>query len=194
MDQDRFWSIVDDVKDSPKPNVAIAVELRKLLPEEIISFQENMNRMRDQANRWDLWGAAYLMQGGCSDDAFEYFRLGLISKGKEIYENVLRNPDLLADLELLNKHEELNGELFGYAVMQIYEELTGSKMPLPSGTNILEPEGEEWDFDDLDECEKRLPKLTAKAAKLYSLHESASQHSCLKELSSPQNKPWWKFW
>jgi len=32
---------------------------------------------------------------GCSDDGFEYFRCWLISQGKDVFENALRNPDSL---------------------------------------------------------------------------------------------------
>jgi Protein of unknown function (DUF4240) len=31
---------------------------------------------------WNLWGAVYLMQGGCSDDAFDYFRGWLVMQGR----------------------------------------------------------------------------------------------------------------
>ena len=34
---------------------------------------------------WNLWGAAYLMKGGCSDDAFDYFRGWLVAQGRRVW-------------------------------------------------------------------------------------------------------------
>jgi hypothetical protein len=44
----------------------------------------------------DQWGAAYLANGGCSDDGFDYFRGWLIGQGRKVYETVLADPDSLA--------------------------------------------------------------------------------------------------
>ena len=38
----------------------------------------------DDSYRWDLWGAAYLANGGCSDDGFDYFRGWLIGQGRKV--------------------------------------------------------------------------------------------------------------
>lgn len=37
---------------------------------------------------WDLWGAAYLINGGASDDGFDYFRGWLLSQGSERWAKV----------------------------------------------------------------------------------------------------------
>ena len=42
-----------------------------------------------------MWCAAYIMNGGCSDDSFEYFRLWVISRGKDVYQKAKANPDTL---------------------------------------------------------------------------------------------------
>jgi len=42
-----------------------------------VAFRRYLNK----AYTWDLWGAAYLINGGCSDDGFEYFRRWLVSRG-----------------------------------------------------------------------------------------------------------------
>lgn len=193
MDLDRFWSIVDSVKDSPEPESAVENELRKLSPEELVSFQGHMDAMRDQAYRWDLWGAAYVLQGGCSDDGFEYFRLGLISKGRAVYEKVLSAPDSLADVEGIDE-DGLDGELLGYAAMKVYKDTTGKEMSLPPYSS-KEPAGEEWDFDDESQWALRLPKLAAKASACCDCceHSEPAQRPS-GEASRPQNKPWWKFW
>ena len=58
-----------------------------------------------QSYRIELWGAAYLLNGGCSDDCFEYFRGWLITQGRAVYEAVLADPDSLADVDNLTDVE-----------------------------------------------------------------------------------------
>ncbi|TYR81399.1 DUF4240 domain-containing protein [Priestia megaterium] len=45
----------------------------------------------------DVWGAAYLMMGGCSDDCFMDFRSWLIAQGEAVFSKVVKAPDYLAD-------------------------------------------------------------------------------------------------
>lgn len=42
-----------------------------------------------------MWCAGYLMNGGCADDGFEYFRNWIISRGKDVYDQAKANPDTL---------------------------------------------------------------------------------------------------
>ena len=53
--------------------------------------------MMDSAYCWSLWGAAYVINGGCSDDPFVDFRASLISRGRQVFERALSDPDSLAD-------------------------------------------------------------------------------------------------
>ena len=43
-----------------------------------------------------MWGAAYVIEDGCSDDCFRDFRNYVISLGRASYSAALRNPDSLA--------------------------------------------------------------------------------------------------
>ncbi|MBA4369242.1 MAG: hypothetical protein C0403_16570, partial [Desulfobacterium sp.] len=115
MDTQKFWKIIEKIKDSEEPEEAIKNQLNGLTPEEIVSYQEHFDAFFEKAYRWDLWGAAYIIEGGCSDDGFMDFRYGLISKGKEVYETSLKNPDNLADFDL---EDEISNELFGYSALE----------------------------------------------------------------------------
>ena len=42
---------------------------------------------------WDLWGVAYILKGGCSDDGFEYFRAWLIARGRDFVAQALADPE-----------------------------------------------------------------------------------------------------
>ena len=48
--------------------------------------------------REDLWGAAYLINGGASDDGFEYFRGWLMTQGRAVFARAVADPDSLAEL------------------------------------------------------------------------------------------------
>jgi hypothetical protein len=157
MDIEKFWEIIDAAKDSEVPEEIVSEELKKLPPDEIVSYQEHFDSLYDQAYRWDLWGAAYMIGGGCSDDGFMDFRYGLISKGREIYENTLKNPDSLSSL---GQGIEIENESFGYVAQEIYEELTGDEIPRKEPSGPGEPIGEEWDFEDESENTNRIPELT----------------------------------
>jgi Protein of unknown function (DUF4240) len=48
---------------------------------EIVSADEFLRGLMADSYRDPLWAAAYLVNGGCSDDGFEYFRGWLIMHG-----------------------------------------------------------------------------------------------------------------
>jgi hypothetical protein len=157
MNIEEFWKIIEKGKNSEEPEEIISEELKKLPANEIISYQEHFDTFFVQAYQWQLWGAAYIIGGGCSDDGFTDFRYGLISKGKDIFENALKDPESLASL---GDEIEIDNEMFGYVAQEIYEEMNGSDLPRSEIDFSREPVGEEWDFDDEQENIKHLPKLT----------------------------------
>lgn len=159
MELDAFWSVIDSIKDSADRASALQTRLAAIEPAEIVSFQEHFDRLFDQAYDWKLWGAAYLVNGGCSDDGFMDFRYGLISRGRAMYEAALADPDSLADTDL--GPDEIEDEMFGYAASTVYEQKTGQDLPR-SDALAVDPTGAEWDFDDVDEGNRHLPKIAAK--------------------------------
>jgi hypothetical protein len=59
-----------------------------------------LRRYLNEAYTCDLWGAADVIHGGCSDDGFEYFRCWLVSRGRRVYEAALADPDSLAQQDV----------------------------------------------------------------------------------------------
>ena len=160
MNIEEFWLIIEKGKNSDEPEEIVSEELKKLSTNDIESYQEHFDFLFNQSYQWNLWGAAYLIGGGCSDDGFTDFRYGLISKGREIYENALKDPEFLASLDT---NIEIDNESFGYVAQGVYEEITGNEISRKEFENQSDPIGEEWDFDDEHKNKKFLPKLT----KLY---------------------------
>lgn len=163
MDLSQFWKIIGDAcagaSDDEDFLGRIDSYLRALKPEELLEFETHFNKMNAQAYSWNLWGAAYLMNGGCSDDGFDYFRAWLIAQGQETFETALEDPDSLA--ALADPEGELE-ELI-YLAGEAYEEKTGEEMPDSVFEGAEQPDlGQGWDFDDKTEMKKRYPRLFVK--------------------------------
>jgi len=163
MDDSRFWRLIEAARaqagasEQARPPALLAA-LAALPADEIQAFQRVYDRMIARANRWDLWGAAWLMNGGCSDDGFRYFRDWLISEGKARYEQALADPDSLAELPL---RDEAELETFGYAAADAYAEHTDAELERDWSDEGALPEGREWHEDELAAM---LPRLAARYA------------------------------
>src|SRR5262249_3624297 len=102
MDIGRFWQIVDAARlragaDTGARVEAVRAGLSGLPATELESFQRHYDEQIRRSYHWDLWGAAFVMNGGCSDDGFRYFRDWLVSEGRATFEAALENPESLAD-------------------------------------------------------------------------------------------------
>lgn len=169
MTNAEFWAIVDGAAkvakgDNERFFEAVRNRLGEEAAERLIGFKLELERELDRAYRWDLWGAAYVTLGGCSDDMFEYFRAWMISRGKAVFEAALADPESLASVKLKDDPvDDCWCEELLCLPSQVYEELTDGEDlydKLPDGTRKAEPEGEHWDDDDL-------PKLYPKLWKKY---------------------------
>jgi len=65
------------------------------------SFHRHFDEREDRAYTWELWAAAYIVGGGCSDDAFSDFRATLISMGRQTFERVIADPQSLPSLSFV---------------------------------------------------------------------------------------------
>jgi hypothetical protein len=161
MNIDQFWAILDGLQgETPEDELRNRVEL--LDTEELLGFQELFDNAVDAAYNWNLWAAAYIIDGGCSGDGFTNFRYGLIARGKMIYDAGLRDPDSLADVASDEDDGEISNEDFGYIIQEVYQSRTGEDLPRVSIGGGVEPTGEQWDFEDSELCASRMPRLWAK--------------------------------
>ena len=160
MKIEEFWSLIDATRtDDPFAHAeAIQAALEKQSAEDIVTFEKHTAELLTQSYNWELWGAAYLINGGCSDDGFDYFRGWLLTQRKTVFEAALKDPDSLADLPDLEDEVECEDVL--YVASRAYEEVTGKEIPEVEITYSDLDEG--WDFDDDDEMKSRYPKLFAK--------------------------------
>ncbi|MFF2078152.1 DUF4240 domain-containing protein [Kitasatospora sp. NPDC058162] len=187
MDVEEFWALIGEAcaevealepeldLDDRGDAIGRACEERLVsrTPAEIVQFSLRQWQLREDAYRYDLWAAAFLIEGWWSDDAFMDFRDGLISLGRHWYERALADPDSLADHPAVRDGGEvlIGNEDFSQVAHRAYRCLTGE----PDGLNealeaspeagplsvITEPVGARWDVADDDETRRRLPRLAA---------------------------------
>jgi hypothetical protein len=65
----------------------LTTRLAALSPAEIVAFDDLIWTMLTRAYRHDLWAAAYLINGGCSDDRFDSFIGWLIAPNGDSWAN-----------------------------------------------------------------------------------------------------------
>ncbi|MGE3909318.1 MAG: DUF4240 domain-containing protein, partial [Chloroflexota bacterium] len=131
MDVSHFWQLIEESRENAGGDIGEqSAELTDLLaelpPEEILAFDRQFRVLMAEAYRWDLWGAAYVINGGCSDDAFEYFRGWLIAQGERVYREALADPESLVD----RAEPDVDGESMLYAAADAYQVETGQEPPL----------------------------------------------------------------
>jgi Protein of unknown function (DUF4240) len=175
MDLDRFWSLIErsrvgNARDMDAQGGALRQLLLMLQRREVRDFAAIMHAQHALAERYDVWGAGYVLDCGMSDDSFEYFREWLVGQGRDVYEQVLADPDSLADVPGLVVGEYHQTEVLFAAVHRAYEEAFGEELELFDDDEDFDvarrlvpgtPEmGERWQEDDLPRLYPRLTKLT----------------------------------
>ena len=131
MNDDRFWQIIQAAKQAASNDdqqlELIEAALHTLELEDILEFQQVFDRLHKASYRADLWGAAYLINGGSSDDGFDYFRGWLIAQGSEVFSAALEQPDSLDALFQGETEADFGCELEGMlsVAVRVWREKTG---------------------------------------------------------------------
>jgi len=159
MTLDQFWNIVEKVHrdargDMDKKCELLEVELRRLPLDEVRSFHRHFDECEDRAYTWELWAAAYIIGGGCSDDAFSDFRATLISMGRQTFEGALADPQSLADMDY--NAETAHYEGYQYVPTTVETELGGGQQYPRYAAAPAKPSGKSWDEDKVAELYPRL--------------------------------------
>ena len=131
LDEDLYWKLVEESLknsiDQDQQEQFLIKRLQKLTPTQIIGFRLRTDKLLYDTYNSEMWCAGYIMNGGCSDDSFEYFRCWVISRGKEIYYSAKLNPDSLAD-EVNDNIEFYDFESFWYVALEAFQAKTGKEL------------------------------------------------------------------
>jgi hypothetical protein len=94
MTEQEFWRLIED---NHGEYIALRDALALRSVEEIRAFDDHVWRLGNLSHEADLWCAAYVAMGGCSDDGFDYFRGWLIARGQAVFDAAMRDPDSVHD-------------------------------------------------------------------------------------------------
>lgn len=164
MAEERFWTLIATTtrfaRNPERQLSALRARLEELPLEDLEAYEAAFAVMMGRAYSWDLWGAAYLINGGCSDDGFEYFRRWLVSAGREVFEQALSDPDSLAAV-CRRLFPDWEFEEFGSVGKDIWVQRTGRPWDQMAvdWTHPEEPSGTEFPEEDLAYFARRYPKL-----------------------------------
>ncbi len=166
MDIKRFWQIITDTRigadaDEPDGNMDRQVErlrdiLSKLPRNEVCDFDRHFAERMNEPYRWDLWAAAYIIEGGCSDDGFMDFRSWLISMGQDVYTKALQDPESLVESASDPTIEVCSFEEFQYVAGEVYGNELDHEIE-----HLQDPAGEPWEEND-EVLLQMFPQLWAK--------------------------------
>jgi hypothetical protein len=175
MDREQFWALIEAAKaatdgDCRAQTAHLVAALGERSVSEVLDYDRIHDDLMAESYRWDLWGAAYLINGGCSDDGFDDFRGWLLGQGRAIWQATLAHPDSLADHPQVRGRrplerwiDPLNCEDILGVAYRAYEALTGQELTVEiTGRRPWPPLlGQDWDFDNAAEMQTRYPRLWA---------------------------------
>jgi hypothetical protein len=102
---------------------------------------------------WSAWDVAYVMQGGCSDDSFEYFRSWMITLGRQAVEEFIEDPlawALRRPPAMTMGEGQDDGERMSYAPFEAYEQVTGERLVRRWPSRGAIPAGEKTPENEID--------------------------------------------
>ncbi|MEW2287458.1 DUF4240 domain-containing protein [Streptomyces sp. NPDC047841] len=186
MNEQRFWQLIAAARAQARdPDDAgeVAGRATALLAtrpaEEIVAAQQVLWDLMAGSYTTPLWAAAYVINGGCSDDGFDYFRGWLIAQGREVFDRVVADPDALAEVPVVRASAadgiDLDCEEALGIAWNAHLVATGTRLPGDAFT-IRYPEPDPaWDFDfgDRGEMTRRLPRLAALCLDQAAQHDHA---------------------
>lgn len=100
MTDDQFWDHIRIARTADPEEHAenLTDRLSELPVADILAFGRRWVELQEQAHTREMWGAAYLINGGCDADDLPEFLDWLILQGESVYRAAVTNPDSLADV------------------------------------------------------------------------------------------------
>jgi len=148
IDENCFWELIETAKQnsqsSHKQLDLLLTALETFKAAEIKKFLLTLNGKMDALLHWDVWALAYLLMGGCSDDAFEYFRSWVILQGRRFVAVVL---DDIQKLEHIPTGSFLVEELLSIPKLA-YENRSGKPLRMAK-RKPAQVKGKQWEEPDL---------------------------------------------
>lgn len=168
LSKEEFWNLIERARKNSSGDIdeqasIITSMLAKRTVDDILEFGRIFESYHNKSYTSELWAAAYIIQGGCSDDGFDYFRGWLISRGKDVFEKALDDPASLGRSITVDQASEIDGECMLGIASSAYEEKT-SKDDYYEMLGATDPRLEiqmTW-TEEREDLEKLFPTLVKK--------------------------------
>ena len=172
LDEKTYWDIVDRSlkyrNDQDQQEQFLIAEIGKLTPKPMIGFRLRTDKLLYDTYTSAMWCAGHIMNGGCSDDGFEYFRNWIISRGKQVYDKATASPDNLVS-EAKEDIDAYEFETFWYVANEAFRQKTGKDLydyiddeKFKTNEAHYRPIQLTWQEDDPASMKKICPKLFAR--------------------------------
>ncbi|SFF65146.1 Protein of unknown function [Actinoplanes philippinensis] len=188
MEIHEFWRIVDQARDDSGVTAgpfdeaevaeALVARLMMLSPNEILGFDDLLGEVIGQLDNPRVALACQLITGFLSDDLFSSFRAGLVGLGRHTVEQIIADPDCLAEHPVVIdiaagrcERKSLDGESLLFAASSAYARISDGdedafwhavdarREAMGSG-GLVRPAGESG-ADDAEPVREGLPRLSA---------------------------------
>ena len=161
MDEVEFWKLIDKSRAAANNNYQTQINSLKTIlltlePFDIVKFDNTFTALLAASYDYKLWGASYVINGGCSDDCFDYFRQYLIGHGKERFYQTIKDPESCATW--IKSEEQDSWEGLQYPAMEAYKQKTGKEIP-KTYKPMFQLKGKPFDEETVM---KQYPKLAKK--------------------------------
>jgi len=166
MTEDLFWELIEAARENggtaDEQIARLTESLAGFKALQIKAFEKLLFEALVRAYHFDLWALAFLVQDGCSDDAFEAFRAWLVLQGRQAFELALTEPS-----RFLKEHP-MTSNSAAEALLEVpaiaYEWRSGKALK-PAKRRLSRIQGEAWEEEDLP---VRYPELVAQLQALRS--------------------------
>ena len=150
IDEKVFWELIKLNREKSEDKFEfienLTNQLEEFKPIEIRRFERFFLNKYNELNRWEIWALAYIIRRGCGDDAFDYFKAWVISKGQEAFEDI-KSLNVSKLQRYFDEDPQLE-EMF-WLVENVYENKTGELMS-PVRVKKQKLSGKEWKEDNLE--------------------------------------------
>jgi hypothetical protein len=160
IDEQLFWELIEASNKESLNRMnfmdKVKLSLEKFYPKELRNFHKIFLTKINELNTWEHWALAYIVRRGCGDDAFDYFKAWVVSKGRKAFDAVKNFSE--AELVSIFEEEDPQLEEIFYLAEVIYESKTSEFMP-PVKVKSSKLTGKKWEEDKLAATFPSLSKL-----------------------------------
>ena len=150
IDENVFWELIKLNREKSEDKFDFIENLSNQLEEfkstEIKRFERTFLSKYNELNRWEIWALAYIVRRGCGDDAFDYFKTWVISKGQKAFEDIKSLK--ISELKQHFDEDPQLEEMFSLAE-NVYENKTGELMS-PVRVKKQKLTGKQWKEENLE--------------------------------------------